>query len=151
MYLILCRPLLLCPSTLPHSICFSIQFFLQMCLKTFICLSYDSYQQSFIHGLFHNLCVRFFSVHDVLNVPRRDHSSAASSLLSASLFNVQYSHPYKRTDQTYALSALILVFMVMFLFVNMVFIFPKVFLAITIFFLYFSITLCILCYGIPHR
>ena len=41
-----------------------------------------------------------FSVHDILNILQRKHSSAASSILSVSLFTVQNSHPYKRTDQT---------------------------------------------------
>ena len=68
----------------------------------------------------------FSSVRDILNILRRNHSSAASNLLSVSLFSVQHSHPYKRTDQTFALSVLILMLIVMFLFVNMIFISLKV-------------------------
>ena len=76
----------------------------------------------------------FFSVHDSLNILRRNHSSAAFRFLSVSLFSVQHSNPYKRTDQTYTLSVLILALMLMLLFVNMVYIFLKVSLAIVILF-----------------
>ena len=135
MYLILCRPRLLRPSTLPHSICFSIPFFLQMCPKNFICLSLMILISDLLYiAISITFVLSFFSVHDILNILRRNHSSAASSLLSVSLFSVQHSHPYKRTDQTYALSVLILVLMVMFLFVNIIFIFLKVSLAIAILF-----------------
>ena len=111
MYLILCRPLLLRPSILPHSTCFSIPFFLQMCPKNFICLSLMILIRDLLYiAISITSMLDFFSVHDILNILRRNYSSAASSLFFVSLFNVQHSHPYKRTDQTYALSVLILVF-----------------------------------------
>ena len=135
MYLILCCPMPLRPSTLPHSICFSIPFFQQMCPRNVICLSLMILISDLSYiAISITFVLDFFSVHDILNILRRNHSSAASSLLSVSLFSVQLSHPHERTDQTYALRVLILVLMVMLLFVNMVFIFLKVSLAIAILF-----------------
>ena len=149
MYLIPCRPRLLRPSTLPYSICFSIPFFLQMYPKNFICLSLMILISDLLYiAISITSVLSFFSVHDILNILRRNYSSAASSVLSVSLFSVQHSHPYKRTDQTYALSVLILVLMVMFLFVNIVFIFLNVSLAIaTLFFISTSLfAFCVMVY-----
>ena len=69
MYLILCRPGLLRPSTLPHSMCFSIPFFLQMCPKNFICLSLMIFISDLLYiAISITSVLSFFSVHDILNI-----------------------------------------------------------------------------------
>ena len=66
MYLTLCRPLLLRPSTLPHSICFSIPFFLQMCPKNFICLSLMILMSYLLYiAISITSVLSFSSVHDI--------------------------------------------------------------------------------------
>ena len=132
MYSILCGPLLLRPSTLPHNTCFCIPFFLQMCPTNLICFSLMALLGIFLYiAISITSALDFFSVHDILNILQRSDSSEAYTLLSASLLSVHHSHPNKRTDQTNALSVSILVLMVMFLFVYLIFIFLKVSLAIT--------------------
>ena len=48
-----------------------------------------------------NIVVDFFSVHDILIILLMYHLSAASSLLSRSIVNVQHSHPCRRMDHMF--------------------------------------------------
>ena len=116
---ILCLPRFFFPSIFPQSISFSSPFFLFMCPKNFICLSLIVLISVLLQPAIVSISLFvFLSFQDIFKILLRNHISAASSLLSVPLFNVQLSHPYSRIDHTYALRVLNLVQVHIFLFLN---------------------------------
>ena len=120
-HLILCRPLLLLPSTFPSIRVFSKESVLHIGGQSIGSFSFSispsneySGQISFKIDWFGLLAAQ-----GTLKSLLQHHSSKASILRHSAFFIVQLSHPYVTTGKTIALTKLTFVSKVMFLFFNM--------------------------------
>ena len=116
-YDVLGLPLPRLPVILPQRISLSIPSFLKMCPKNFNCRFLMVFMSEHsVPACCSTSILVFLSFQDILRILLRNHISVAFSFLSISSVIVQHSHPYNRTDHTYAFRVLSLVSMVMFLF-----------------------------------
>merc|ERR1712121_158313 len=100
-YSVRCLPLLFTPSILPHISCFSSLSDLMMCPKNFSCRCLMIFRRDLVYpAISITSSFVFLSVHDIFKILLMYHISAASSLLSDSLVNVQHSLPYSSVDHT---------------------------------------------------
>ena len=105
-HLILCRPLLLLPSTFPSSRVFSNESVLHIRWPKYWSFSFSISPSNEYSGLI-SVRTDWFDLLSVQGTPRsllQNHSSKASILQHLVFFIVQLSHPYMTTGKTIALT-----------------------------------------------
>ena len=119
-HLILCRPLLLLPPIPPNIRVFSNESTLRMRWPKYWSFSFSISPSKEIPGLisFRMDWLDLFAVQGTLKSLLQHHSSKASILWRSAYFTVQFSHPYRTTGKTIALTAQSLVGKVMSLLLN---------------------------------
>ena len=120
-HLILCRPLLLPPSTFPSIRVFSNESVLRIRWPKYWSFSFSISPSNEYSGLisFRTDCFDLLAVQGTLNSLLQHHSSKASIFWRSALFIFQLSHPYVTTGRTIALTRRIFVGKVMSLLFNM--------------------------------
>ena len=118
--LILCRPLLLLPPNPPRFRIYSNASTLRMRWPKYWSFSFSISPSKEIPGLisFRMDWLDLFAVQGTLKSLLQHHSSKASILWRSAYFTVQFSHPYRTTGKTIALTAQSLVGKVMSLLLN---------------------------------
>ena len=120
-HLILCRPLLLLPSTPPSIRVFSNEWNLRMRWPKYWSFSFSIIPSKEHPGLisFRIDWLDLLAVQGTLKILLQHHSSKASVLQRSAFFTVQLSHPYMTTGKTIALTGRTFVGKVMSLIFNM--------------------------------
>ena len=120
-HLILCRPLFLLPPIPPSIRVFSNESTFHMRWPKYWSFSFSIIPSNEYPGLvsFRIDWLDFLAVQGTLKSLLLHHSSKASTLWHSSLFTVQFSHPYKTTGKTIALTRRTLIGKVMSLLLNM--------------------------------
>ena len=120
-HLILCRPLLLLPSTFPSIRVFSNESALHIRWPKYWSFSFTISPSNEYLGLisFRIHWLDLLAVQGTLKSLLQHHNSKASILLGSALFTVQLSHPYMTTGKTIALTRWIFVGKVMSLLFSM--------------------------------
>ena len=118
-HLILCRPLLLLPQSLPASV-FSKESTLHMQWPKYWSLSFSIIPSKELPGLisFRMDWLDLLAVQGTLKSLLQHHSSKESILQCSAFFTVQFSHPYMATGKTIALIRWTFIGKVMSLFVS---------------------------------
>ena len=119
-HLILCRRLLLLPSTLPSVRVFSNESTLQMRWPNYWSFSFNISPSNEHLGLIFRMdCLDLLAVQGTLKSLLQHYSSNASILRCSAFFIIQLSHPYMTTGKTIALTRQTFVGKVMSLLFNM--------------------------------
>ena len=119
-HLILCRPLLLLPPTLPSIRVFSNESSLRMMWPKYWSFSFNISPSNEHPGLIFRMdCLDLLVVQGTLKSLLQHHSSKESVLWCSAFFTVQLSHPYMTTGKTIVLTRWTFVHKVMSLLLNM--------------------------------